>query len=370
MRPVFILGRRHDEAGCAAAAALVTEQGIPMTWHDLLPAGKLPNAVLDQLLHGLTRPDPRLLVGPQVGVDAAVIDFGATCLVAKTDPITFATDAIGWYAVNVNANDIAVMGATPRWFMATVLLPVGQATPALAQSIFEQIGAACAALQVTPAGGHTEITTGLDRPIVAGVMLGETTRERLLSAAGVQPGDDLVLIGSVPIEGTALIAREKAAELAARGLDAELVRRAQGFLHQPGISVVGAAHLAAQAVPLHALHDPTEGGLATGIWEMARAAGVGMAVDFDAVAIAPESAALCAAFDLDPLGVIASGALLAACAAEDTAALLKACRAADLPAARIGRAGERGGALQARRGGQPIAYPHFAVDEIARLFAV
>ncbi len=339
-----------------------------MTESKPLPAGKLPNALLDHLLRRFPASDPRLLVGPQMGVDAAVIDMGATYLVAKTDPITFASDAIGWYAVNVNANDIAVMGATPRWFMATVLLPAGQATPALAEAIYGQIAAACAGLGVALAGGHTEITMGLDRPIISGTMLGEVTPDRLLRSSNVQPGDDLALVGTVPIEGTALIAREKEADLLARGVDPALLRRAQGFLHDPGISVVRAARLAAEAAAIHAMHDPTEGGLATGIWEMAQASGVGMEVDFDAAPVPPESQALCAAYGLDPLGVIASGALLVALPSEETGRLLGACQAAGIPAQVIGRATVPGGKLLARRGGAAVSYPQFVVDEIARIF--
>lgn len=335
---------------------------------DLLPAGKLPNPLLDRLLRRFTPDDARLLVGPQMGVDAAVIDMGATYLVAKTDPITFASDAIGWYAVNVNANDIAVMGATPRWFMATVLLPAGQATAALAEAIYEQIAAACVALDVALAGGHTEITVGLDRPIVSGTMLGEVEPARLVRSSNVQPGDDLVLVGSIPIEGTALLAREKEPDLLSRGFDLSLIRRAQGFLHNPGISVVRAAALAVEAVAVHAMHDPTEGGLATGIWEMAQASGVGMSIDFDAVYVAPESQALCAAYGLDPLGVIASGALLVALPPGETGQLLAACQAAALPARIIGLATARGGELHARRGGGAVPYPRFVVDEIARIF--
>lgn len=334
----------------------------------LLPAGKLPNVLLDRLLHRFTADDPRLLVGPQMGVDAAVIDFGATYLVAKTDPITFATAEIGWYAVNVNANDIAVMGATPRWFMATVLLPAGQATPALAEAIYDQIAAACADLDVALAGGHTEITVGLDRPIVSGTMLGEVAPARLVRSSNVQPGDDLVLAGCIPIEGTALIACEKQADLLARGFDPALLHRAQGFLHDPGISVVRAARLAVEAAAVHAMHDPTEGGLATGLWEMAQASGVGMDVDFDAVPIPPESQALCAAYGLDPLGVIASGALLVALSPQESGRLLAALARAGLSGQIIGRATISDGELSARRGGVAVPYPQFAVDEIARIF--
>lgn len=334
----------------------------------VLPAGKLPHGLLDQLLRRFPPSDPRLIVGPQLGEDAAVIDFGDTYLVAKTDPITFASDEIGWYAVNVNANDIAVMGATPRWFLATILLPEKSATAALAEAIYSQIADACEELGVALAGGHTEITVGLERPIVAGFMLGEVAPQRLVRSSGVQPGDALILAGSVPVEGTALVARERAGELLAKGVDRALVQRAQAFLHDPGISVVRAARLAVQTVPVHAMHDPTEGGLATGIWEVAQASGVGMVIDLDAVPVRAESQAVCDAFGLDPLGTIASGALLLAVAPEDGAKLLAAFHAVGLAAAVIGRATARGAALQATRGGQEVAFPRFAVDEIARLF--
>ena len=339
-----------------------------MTTSPYLSPGKLPHGLLDQLLRRFPPSDPRLIVGPQMGEDAAVIDFGGTYLVAKTDPITFAADEIGWYAVNVNANDIAVMGATPRWFLATILLPEKTATAALAEAIYTQIADACDGLGVALAGGHTEITVGLERPIVAGFMLGEVAPERLVRSSGVQPGDALILAGSVPVEGTALIAREKEGELLARGVDPALVRRAQGFLHDPGISVVRAARLAVETVPVHAMHDPTEGGLATGIWEVAQASGVGMVIDLDAVPVRAESKAVCDAFGLDPLGTIASGALLLAVAPDDAASLLAAFHEAGLAAAVIGKATEHGTDLKAKRGGQEVAFPRFAVDEIARLF--
>ena len=191
----------------------------------LLPAGKLPLPLLDKLLTRFAPSDPRIIVGPRTGEDAAVFDFGDRYLVAKTDPITFATNEIGWYAVNVNANDVAVMGATPRWFLATVLLPAGQATAEMAERIFADISDACAALGVSLAGGHTEITHNLDRPIICGTMLGEIAKERLITTAGARPGDAVLLVKPVPIEGTALIALERGGR-AARP-------RLHGRVHRP-----------------------------------------------------------------------------------------------------------------------------------------
>jgi hydrogenase maturation factor len=336
--------------------------------NELLPAGKLPLSLLEKLLQHFAPSDPRIIVGPRAGEDAAVFDFGDRCLVAKTDPITFATSEIGWYAVNVNANDVAVMGATPRWFLATVLLPAGQATAELAERIFAQIADACATLGVSLAGGHTEITVGLDRPIISGTMLGEVTRERLITKTGSRLGDAVLLVKGVPIEGTALIALERAETLRTAGYGAEFIARAQRFLRDPGISVVAPARLAVATAEVHAMHDPTEGGVATGLLEIGRAAGVGLEVNLDAIPILSESAALCAEFGLDPLGTIASGAVLLTAPQHAAARLIETLGAAGYPTAAIGRIAPPEAGLVAYRGGQAVSWPLFAADEITKIF--
>ncbi len=332
-----------------------------------LPIGKLPAEHLDRLLSHFRQSDPRLIIGPKVGEDAAVIDMGDRYLVAKSDPITFATDEIGWYVVNINANDIACSGAVPRWFLATLLLPEKKTTVSLVDTIFTQIGQACQQLGVVLAGGHTEITHGLDRPIVVGHILGEVDRDRFVATSGVQVGDDVVLTKGLAVEATALIAREKEAQLAGT-FSAEYVLRCQGFLHQPGISVVRDAQIAQAAGEVHAMHDPTEGGLATGLWELAAAGNVGLEIDQASIPILPETTDLCLHFGLNVLGVIASGALVIACAPGSTEAILEALSTAGISAARIGRVVEpaKGCQLMTAGGARPL--PTFARDEIGRLF--
>ena len=150
---------------------------VTMRTRSPLPVGKLPVELLQGLLRSC-RPPARsgVVLGPRYGEDAAVIDLGAKYLVAKTDPITFTAERIGWYAVHINANDIATMGATPRWFLATLLLPENGTTPELARGIFLDILRTCRTLGITLCGGHTEITSGLSRPIVVGQMLGEVRK--------------------------------------------------------------------------------------------------------------------------------------------------------------------------------------------------
>ena len=250
-----------------------------------LAVGKLPPQLLERLLGRLTSADPRVVIGPRLGEDAAVLDMGDRYLIATADPITFATDDAGWYALHVNANDVAVRGARPLWFLATVLLPEGGATDDAVEGLFADIGEACAELGVTLIGGHTEVTAGLPRAIVSGCMLGEVAKDRLVTTGGAQPGDALLLTKGVPLEGAAIVARERAVEAERRGVPGDVVKRARDFLRRPGISVVADARAACGAARVHAMHDPTEGGVATACWELAQAADVGLRVDRERIAL-------------------------------------------------------------------------------------
>jgi hydrogenase maturation factor len=334
----------------------------------MLPVGKLPADILARLLAGAGPADPRVLVGPGVGMDCAVIDLGGDrCLVAKADPITFASDAIGWYAVHVNANDIATTGAEPRWFLATLLLPEAGSDAALAESLFLQIREACREVGAELVGGHTEVTHGLHRPVVAGAMLGEVPRARLVLPSGARAGDALILTKRLAVEATSILAREKAQALEGR-VDPELLARARGFLRDPGISVLREARAALAAGRVHAMHDPTEGGLATGLHELADAAGVGIEIDAPDVPVYAETQRLCDAFGLDPWGVIASGSLLLAVPDEDAPAVLTGIAAAGIEAHRIGRVTQAGRGVVARDASGPRPLPRPARDELARVF--
>ncbi|MEA3407561.1 MAG: AIR synthase family protein [Chloroflexota bacterium] len=335
---------------------------------DVFSTGKLPLDLLNKLLQRYTRPDDRLIAGPSVGEDVAAIDMGDRYIVVKTDPITFASDQIGWYAVHVNANDVATSGACPRWMLNTILLPDDQTTPKLVETIFAQLHQACEALDITLVGGHTEVTWGLNRPIVVGVLIGEVPREELITTAGAQEGDHILLAKGIPIEATALIARERADELRRRGYEEEFLERAKNYLYEPGISVVDAARIAAKHPGVHAMHDPTEGGLATGLHELALAAGTGLVLYADDVPVTREGKRLCEEYGLDPLGTIASGALIITVAPEEKAALMETYQKAHIPCACIGRILPAKDGVCMIRSGERLPLPRFEQDEIARIF--
>jgi hydrogenase expression/formation protein HypE len=275
-----------------------------------LPVGKLPGQLLARLIGSYATSDPTVVVGPGIGGDAAAIDLGPTMLAVKSDPITFASESPARYLVDVNANDLACLGATPRWMMVTALLPEGTTEEAV-ETHFRELRDVCVQRGISLVGGHTEITFGLRRPILVGVLLGEVESDRLLRPGGARPGDRLLLTKALAIEGTALIARELGERLRAE-VDPALVTRAAQFLADPGISVASEAIALLDAGGITALHDPTEGGLAMGVRELALAAGCGAWIDRDAVPVFAETAGIAAALGLDPLGMLASGSLLAA----------------------------------------------------------
>ena len=332
---------------------------------EFVRAGKLPYHLLDDLLGKIGPLDPRVVVGPKVGEDAAVIDMGDRYLVAASDPVTMATDLLGWYAVHVNANDVACMGATPRWFLATMLLPPTSNETAAAD-IFNQVLNACQSLNVSLVGGHSEVTTRVDRPVIVGTMIGEVEKGKLVTTSGAIPGDSIVVTKGIALEGTALLARDQRQRLLESGVDAHDLDIARELLVTPGISVVNDALASCASGLVHSLHDPTEGGLATGLREMAIAAGVGLAIEAGSVPVLPQCQEVCRACGLDPLGLLASGALLIALPPEDVPAVLSALEAQGITGYEIGQITDPEEGIKVIDAHELADLPTFDRDELAR----
>jgi hydrogenase maturation factor len=306
-----------------------------------------------------------VLVGPGCGVDAAVVAVGRQRLILKSDPVTFTARRIGWYVVQVNANDVAVMGGRPAWFQPTILVPPGTQASVI-MAIARDIDAACRALGVAVTGGHTEVTDAVTRPVVAGDMQGPLLASRVITAAGARPGDLLLLTKAAGIEGTAVLAQERAGELG-RALPPALLRAAQRLRHQPGISVVPEALVAARH-GASAMHDPTEGGIRAGLHEIAFAARVRIDVDLDRIPVLPPTAQICRHYGIDPLGLIGSGALLVAAPADRVARLLRAWARQHIVGRVIGSVAS-GRGVRARRRGRRVPFPWLVRDEIITALA-
>ena len=342
-----------------AEAMEIMRFGLP------LPVGKLPADVLEKGLAGIVCDDPALLVGAAVGEDAAAMDVkGAEVLVAASDPITLAADSMARYAVLANANDVAASGAVPRWLLSTLLFPPGcSASEAL--FVIDDIREACAACGVALCGGHTEISDAVSRPVVVGTMLGTAPRERLIDKRQMKEGDRLLLTKRVAVEGTALLAREHRSRLLAAGVTAAEIDEARAFLDRIGI--LEEAHIAGSFDGVTALHDVTEGGLATAVRELGAAGGRRLRLHMERIPVYPQTERFCSVLGLDPLGLIGSGSLLITCSPADAGPLTEAIAAAGIEVTEIGEVLGRGEGIDAFREGVRGEWPLFDRDEVSRL---
>jgi hydrogenase expression/formation protein HypE len=295
-----------------------------------LPPGKIPIDILKKVVFknlGVKRRE--VTVGPAAGVDGAVIDLDNKSLILSMDPITGAVERIGWLAVNVNANDVATFGVEPAFLFSCMMLPE-KANSKIVEAICTQMNAAAQALGVAIVGGHCESTPTLTNPIVVGCMMGFTEKGCYVTAGGAQAGDKLILTKSAGIEGTAILASDRETELK-RTLSGEMLQNAKDFYNQ--ISVVKDALTAYKTGGVHAMHDPTEGGIAGGIHEMVDASGLSVKIFEQAIPVQPETAKICDHFKIDPLQLISSGALLVSAEAKSAEKII-----ADLARQQIGAA--------------------------------
>jgi hydrogenase expression/formation protein HypE len=285
-----------------------------------LPPGKIPVDILKEVVFkNLGAERKEVVIGPSAGIDGAVLDLGDKSLVVSMDPITGAVERIGWLAVNVNANDVATFGVEPAFLFSCMMLPEN-ADRNLVETISTQMNTAAKDLGIAIVGGHCESTPGLTNPIVVGCILGLTEKGRYVTAGGAKPGDKLILTKSAGIEGTAILATDRGQALK-KTMSGTMLEAAKNFYSQ--ISVVKDALTASRTGGVHAMHDPTEGGVAGGIHEMADASNVGVKIIEEAIAVQPETAQICSHFQIDPLQLIGSGALLISAEAESASQIVR-----------------------------------------------
>jgi hydrogenase maturation factor len=270
-------------------------------------SGKVPTEVLQKIVFrnlGAKRDDVAL--SPSIGEDAAIVKAGNEVLAVSSDPITGAEKWLGWLAVHVSANDVATRGVQPRWFNSIILLP-NNSTPERIENICRQMHKAASQLNVAIIGGHCEITPGIDHPIVTGCAIGVAEKGKYVTSSGAKIGDQIILTKGTGIEGTAILASDRRTELL-DFFDKSFLKKAESYFKK--ISVVKDAITAFRTGGVSAMHDPTEGGLAGALHELADAAKVGFNVYEKKIFVPEETRKICNHFDIDPFQLISSGSLL------------------------------------------------------------
>lgn len=271
-----------------------------------MEAGKLDATSLENKVFPYTgKKRAEVVLRAAIGEDSAAIELGEWLSVFSSDPITGAATENGWLAVHVSCNDIASNGAEPVGVMLTLLMPEDQG-PEGVEKIMKSAHQAALELGIEIIGGHTEFTYGLNQPIICATAVGKVKKEQLITSAGAQVGDDIVVTKGIGLEGTTILAldyEDKLEGLVAR----EYLTNAKNFLQF--VSVVPEGRIAA-ALGATAMHDVTEGGLLGALYEVAEGSQVGVEIVQELIPLWPETRAITEALKIDPLKLISSGSML------------------------------------------------------------
>ncbi|MCX7749715.1 MAG: AIR synthase family protein [Clostridia bacterium] len=271
--------------------------------------GKVPNDILKQLILGkIKNKRKEILIRPKVGEDCCAVDFGEYVCVLSSDPITGAVNEVGRLAVHISCNDVASCGVEPLGLLVTILAPPGTTEKEL-DKVMGDLCETADSLNVDIIGGHTEITSAVNRFVLITTAVGRILKEKLVSTSGARPGDALVLTKTAGLEGTAIIALDKEEELRNQ-IEKSLIARAKGFVKD--ISVVKEGIIAGE-FGVSAMHDVTEGGVLGAVWEVAEASSLGVEVYFEKIPVDPATDAISKFYRINPLKLISSGCMIISC---------------------------------------------------------
>jgi hydrogenase expression/formation protein HypE len=292
--------------------------------------GKVNREELNQyVFNRIGAVDDSVRVGPAYGEDTAAIDLGERVLVVNTDPIIYAADRIGTLGVNIASNDLAASGAEPRWLTVTYLLPDKEEN--YLDKITGQVDRVSKDLGIAIVGGHSEYVPGIERPFLSLTCLG--LADRYVPTGGVKPGDRLILTKGAGIEATGILATDFRDELE-KEISERVLEEGAGRLNQ--LSVLPEGLILNDYAT--AMHDPTEGGVVAGLFEMASASGLALKIDRSKIIVNSDTERICEAAGVDPLKPFGSGALLASVPADTSQEALEAVLNGGIKASIIGEA--------------------------------
>ncbi len=298
-----------------------------------MKVGKIPENVLKRsVFKQLHTKRDEVILGAGVGEDCAALKLADDeVFVISTDPITGTATDIGELAIQITVNDLASSGAEPIGVMLTMLLPEN-ATEEELKTVMSQVESACEKNHIQVMGGHTEVTKAVNQIVISVTGVAKVKEGSLISTASAEPDMDILVTKWIGIEGTAILAKEREAELSTRYAK-PFIESAKAFDRY--LSVLPEAATAVKS-GVAAMHDITEGGVFGALWELAEASGVGLEIDLKKIPLKQETVEICEYFGISPYELISSGSMLMA--AKDGNRLVMELQKAGIPAVIIGKA--------------------------------
>ncbi len=272
-----------------------------------MKAGKINiNDLKELILENISVSNKDVLVGPKIGEDSSVIDFGESVAIISTDPITGVKEGMGNLAVNVVCNDIAANGAYPIGIQQVLLVPPKTSKDEI-MGIIKDLNRAAQNLGIDILGGHTEVTDAVSKPLVSCTAIGKAKKENYITSSGAQVGDDIVVTKWVGLEGTSILATDYYDKLVELGIDEQLLVAGQQLIDNLSVIPEG---LIGSSLRVNAMHDVTEGGLYGSLYELTIAAEAGFYIEESQIPLHPATEMITEALELNPYQLIGSGMMI------------------------------------------------------------
>jgi len=265
---------------------------------------------------GVKRKD--IAVGPANGVDVGVVLLtGGRALVSTTDPIyivpQYGWERAAWFAFHILASDLTTSGVAPQYITLDWNLPMDIEDDQI-ETMLRVMDRECKKYGAAIVTGHTGRYEGCAYPMVGGAtFLAIAPKDGWVTADMARPGNRLLVTKTAALEATAILSNTFP-ELVKRRLGPDTTRRARALFESMSTvdDALTAASVGLRTDGVWAMHDATEGGVRSAVWEMAQASGLGVDVDLKKVPIDPAVAAVSEFFGMDPLDAISEGTLLIA----------------------------------------------------------
>ena len=310
---------------------------------DLPTVGKISPEIFEEIiLPQLGAKSPRVLVGPQHGVDVGVVDIGGGQVMAlTTDPFfivpQYGMERAAWFAVHILASDAATSGLRPTYITIDLNLPRAITREQL-EVMWATVHRECERIGMAIVAGHTARYDGTDYPMVGGAtVLAIGPRDKYVTPAMARVGDVVLITKGAAIEATGLFAATFPDRVAER-YGAEVAKRAEDIFWQMTVveDALTAASVGVRDEGVTAMHDATECGVWGGLYEVARASEVGMRVHKDRIIVKDEVRKVCEMFGIDPYSSISEGTLIITCRPHKVEAVLAALAAEGIETTAVG----------------------------------
>jgi len=323
-------------------------------------SGKLPAPFLEYLLKKYTSVDKNVIKGAGIGIDCAVFKVKSNILHSKSDPIILVKEDIGFYLININANDVSVSGAKPEYFLSTLVFPENVSFQEV-EEVFFQISQECKKSGIKWIGGHTEISSSVKSVICSGFMLGVPVKK--MKSGKIKKGDKVFIVKEVGIESASIIVREKY-EYLKRFFNEKYLEKIKNSIRKPGIGISDEANFLWKNFKIKLMHDPTEGGISTALYELSKVSGRKIYISPEKIPFYPPVVKLCNIFDLDIRGIISSGCIIGIASEKETEKMDKIYRKRKIKFSVLGEMKETGYGVFTGNG---IPFVKFEKDELIHL---